>query len=297
MKDELADKEVLKLIKEAAGIKPTNICICGGEPLLREKLLYKAGEILSASSIPVSMVTNGSLLTKEKIKNLIDSGISRIQVSLDGASPETHEHLRRFKGSFQSALNALSALKEVDPSIQTSVAFTPTRFNCHEIEKVFHLCRERAVNDVRSQPVMKLGRTQLNEDIIPTDDQYRRLVRKIKEIEYKYNTPTFQWGDPIDHIIRFRTVAQHCVTYVHVFANGDIPVSSYLPIVVGNVRRHSLKQYWDAGLPRVWEVPIVKQIGQRVDSMPDLGKKHEDLPIVWFDEDLRIDLIDDKLLS
>lgn len=91
---ELTNNEVLELIKDIVFTKPFNFCFCGGEPLLREKVLCESATILTNQGIMVSMVTNGYLLNKARAVRLKKAGISRIQVSLDGAKAKTHETLR-----------------------------------------------------------------------------------------------------------------------------------------------------------------------------------------------------------
>lgn len=59
------------------------------------------------------------------------------------------------------------------------------------------------------------------------------------------------WGDPIDHLIRFPNLTNLPMYYISVRANGDIVASPYLPLVVGNIRKHKFEEYWDGGLYRL----------------------------------------------
>jgi len=290
-RNELKDNEVVSFIKDVSKLQPYNFCFCGGEPLLREKILYESAKILADNGIIVSLVTNGSLVTRERAKKLKESGVKNVQVSLDGARAETHEMLRQYKNAFNLAVNAIRYFIEENYE-EVSIAFIPTRFNYLEIEDTFYLCKELGVDKVNVQPLMLLGRTRLNSDIIPTPLQYRWLVKKINEIQRKYKEPIIQWGDPVDHLIRFRTLTQHCINFVTVRANGDIAVSPYLQLTVGNIKRHSLKEYWDAGLPRIWELPIVKEFAKQINSVVEFNKSS-----VWFERNIEIDIIDDHLFE
>jgi len=69
--DELTDKEKIEVIKDVVKLKPYNFCFCGGEPMIAEKILYEGAKILSSNGVMVSMVTNGSLITKENAKNFL----------------------------------------------------------------------------------------------------------------------------------------------------------------------------------------------------------------------------------
>ena len=63
--------------------------------------------MLSSHDIQVSMVTNGFLLTEDKASVLLKSGVSRVQISVDGATKISHEYMRQMPNSFEKALNAL----------------------------------------------------------------------------------------------------------------------------------------------------------------------------------------------
>jgi len=294
--NELDDKEILEFIKDVLELKPYNLCFCGGEPMLREDILCEATNILATNGIMVSMVTNGSLITKEKAEKLFKSGVRNVQVSVDGAHPETHEKLRPHRDAFKRAINAILYFKDAGFK-DISVAFTPTKFNWHEVEEAYHLCAKLGATSFRVQPLMILGRAQINiQEIIPTPTQYRAIVRKINKLQCN-NDIRIEWGDPVDHLIRFRTICKHCVNFVNVGADGSIIVSPYLPLSVGNLQRHKLSDYWNNGLARIWEVPKVKELAERIVSCLDFGKREKGVPTVWFDKNIELDLIDDKLLE
>jgi MoaA/NifB/PqqE/SkfB family radical SAM enzyme len=66
----------------------------GGEPLLQPRLAQWARESKSAGC-ETGFLTNGLLLTKEKSREFIDGGIDWVGVSMDGATPEVYEAIRR----------------------------------------------------------------------------------------------------------------------------------------------------------------------------------------------------------
>ena len=313
--NELTDDEVLEFAHDLARLKLFNLCFCGGEPFLRFELMCKVGEILSASGSIVSFVSNGSLITEEKAKKLLSSGVTRGQVSLDGDNPASYERLRGVKGSFEKAVSAIKILKEAGFK-EVDVAFCPTAWNIDEVESTFLLCKELGVSGFRVQPLMLLGRGKENARfILPTPLQYRELVKIINFMKEKYmfnessncsacgltpnvtHNTNIEWGDPVDHLIRFPTITEHCSTFAGIKADGSIQVSPYLPITVGNIRKHKFSEYWDNGLARMWEIPKVKELAGRVASVKDMGRSDERIPTVWFDEDIEIDIIDDNLLG
>lgn len=290
---ELSDAEVRRIISEIADLRPLNLCFCGGEPLLRKEILCTAARILAARKCRVSMVTNGSLLSPELAVRLNDSGVRSVQVSLDGATESTHQRLRPHPDSFGGAIRAIRALRQARMQ-DISVAFTPTSFNCHEFPEVYRLCCNECVTNVRVQPLMLLGRALEHQDIEPSPLQYRRLVKQIQAYQM-CDGPRVEWGDPIDHLIRYRTLLDCCLSFVGIRADGTISVSPYLPITVGCLRNHTLPEYWNAGLPTVWTRGSIKNMAANLMSVYDMGRTHDGLPQVWVDEDFAVDLVENQL--
>jgi len=300
IKNELTDKESIEFAEDLSSIKLFNFCFCGGEPFLRFDLMCKMSKILSRSGSIVSFVSNGSLITKEKAYRLLDSGVTRAQVSLDGAREESYEKLRQVKGSFRKAVNAIKILKQTGFK-EINVSFCPTKFNINEVRETYMLAKSLGADSFRVQPLMILGRGLLNRSLImPSPQQYRELVRTINDLKNEYQNPDntqIEWGDPVDHLIRFPTVCEHCTTFIGVKADGSIQASPYLPIIVGNIRKHKFTEYWDKGLARMWEIPQVREMAKKVMSVADMGKKHNNMPMVWFEEDIKLDIIDDNLFG
>lgn len=288
---ELTDREVISFIEDLAGLRPLNVCFCGGETLLREDLICRCMPILRDAGSLVSMVTNGVLVTREKAVKLVDSGLCNVQVSVDGARPETHEKLRLTKGSFAGAINAVKIFSEFDVTL--GIAFAPTRFNIDEVPELFRMLKEFGIDELRFQPLMALGRAQKNiAELLPTPLQYRQLVRSINDLKRTDSSIKLEWGDPVDHLIRFRRICEYCVNHLDVRADGKIIVSPYIPLVVGDIRKHKFSEYWDAGLARVWEIPVVKELASGVNSTYDFGNQ-----TVFTGEDTEIDIIDQCLLE
>lgn len=88
-------ERIVSQIKEADFILNMLQYIGHGEPLMN-KLLPKFARHARVSGVCKSqkIITNGTLLTKEYLMELVDSGISCIEVSLDAASPERYRAIK-----------------------------------------------------------------------------------------------------------------------------------------------------------------------------------------------------------
>jgi len=73
---------------------PPSVFLGGlGEPLSHPHLVDMVKELKSIGSF-VELITNGTLLSKDLSKRLIDAGLDKLWVSLDGAPPESYKDVR-----------------------------------------------------------------------------------------------------------------------------------------------------------------------------------------------------------
>lgn len=90
---------------------PVFITITGGEALLKKDAI-EIVEYAVKLGFRVELLTNGFLMTLEKAKRLIESGVKRITISLDGSTSEIHDKARGKKGFFDKATKALQMLAD-----------------------------------------------------------------------------------------------------------------------------------------------------------------------------------------
>jgi len=82
-------EEILRIARLACELGITKVRITGGEPFVRKGIYSFLETLCKIEGLnDVSITTNGSLLTKEKIKQLINFGIKRLNFSLDTLNPE-----------------------------------------------------------------------------------------------------------------------------------------------------------------------------------------------------------------
>lgn len=306
---EMSGEEFENLAREISKLGPLGCCVCGGEPLVRKEETLRFIKGLSESNCKINMVSNGTLLDLETLNRLVNAGLTGIQFSLDGLET-SHDRLRNKKGSFSEALRAVEmVLKETDLSL--SIAFCPTSFNIEDFEPLVYLlidlyeasgrvARKRRADEIsfRMQPLMLLGRARTNREIRPSIEQYRWLVAASQRLEQTLITEHihFDWGDPIDHLIRFSEKVLP-VDQVMIRANGDIIVSPYIPLVVGNVRRASLLDYWEAGLDRIWSAPLVSFLAKKIYSIGTMELMSEEVCDVNMGGDYEVDLLDNDIFA
>ena len=87
----------------------TSFSITGGEPFLR-KDLQKILQELYRRHFSISILTNGTLINREKAKMLADLPVKGVQVSLEG--PKAVHEAVRGRNSFASAVKGIELLRD-----------------------------------------------------------------------------------------------------------------------------------------------------------------------------------------
>lgn len=106
---ELTLLEVKKIIAQIAFFKP-HLYIAGGEPLLRNDL-EKIIAYAKKGGLVTTFATNGGLLTVERAKKLIKTGVDGISISIDG--PKKINDQIRGEGNFEKAVEGIKLLRKV----------------------------------------------------------------------------------------------------------------------------------------------------------------------------------------
>ncbi len=101
-----------------------------GEPLL-VKQLEEYISMAKQAGLVVSFTTNGLMMSPQRAKSLIMSGVDGVTFSLAGATAEVHDYLRG-EGSFNSSWQSMANLQEekrktesITPKIAVSYLLTP----------------------------------------------------------------------------------------------------------------------------------------------------------------------------
>lgn len=105
--------------------------ISGGEPLMRRDLLDIL-EYTFEKKVTTKLLTNGTLVTKKKAREIKKRGVNRVQISIDG-NREKHNFVRQREYAFDKAMEGISNCKE--EGIGVTVSFTAMQSNKSYIEQ------------------------------------------------------------------------------------------------------------------------------------------------------------------
>lgn len=172
----LTDERIRQLIDEhtARHDNPT-VSFLGGEPLLRDsclELLHYARQRTSK----VMIGTNGLLVDDALAARLAELDIG-VQVSLDGATAETHDSLRG-RGQFDKTWAALGRLVAAGMKERLSVAMVLTRCGLGEVQEMVARCDELGIGTVRFLPLNKTGAAVRYWPLIAPDPEELRCITR-----------------------------------------------------------------------------------------------------------------------
>ena len=117
----LTFEEIERLVRIAAELGMTKFRLTGGEPLVRKDIDLLVARIGAIPGIrDLSMTTNGSVLARHAEK-FAQSGLNRINISLDTLRPERFSRIAR-RGDLSSVLEGIAAAQ--------AAGLTPLKLNC-----------------------------------------------------------------------------------------------------------------------------------------------------------------------
>jgi radical SAM protein with 4Fe4S-binding SPASM domain len=134
--DELTTDQSFRLLDEIAAFSKPVIILTGGEPILR-KDIFEIASYGDKKGLRMVLATNGTLVTEETAKKMIESGIKRVSVSIDGKDAQSHDAFRNVVGAFAGALTGIEAMKKAKMEFQINT--TITKVNLDQIESIMDL--------------------------------------------------------------------------------------------------------------------------------------------------------------
>ena len=119
----------------------------GGESLLRKDLPELIRKSRDNGVLDIMIHTNGSLLNKQLSIDLIQSGLTKINFSLDAASPQVYGKLRS-EGKYEKVISNINDFIEVRNKIGRSyprirLSFVVCDENKHEQETFYELWKDK----------------------------------------------------------------------------------------------------------------------------------------------------------
>ena len=240
---------VLDSVAAATDPHKVMVNVTGGEPLVRPDL-EQCGRVIYEKGFPWGMVTNGMLLTPERYKSLLHSGLRALTISLDGIG-EDHDWMRGRQGCYAKAVEAIrmvAASGEVEFDVVTCV----NRRNFDHLAEIRDLLVGLGLKEWRLFTVFPVGRGAEDPELQISNAQFRALMEFIKatrregRIKASYGCEGFLGpyeGDVRDHFYQCHAG----VTVGGVLCDGSISACTSIrsDYHQGNIYRDDFMEVWN----------------------------------------------------
>ena len=281
MKTDLSTQEALVFVRNLAEFAKPILVLSGGEPLFRPDI-FQIARHGTEHGLPVALATNGTLIDEHIAHAIVDSGIQRVAISIDGADETTHDNFRRQAGSLAAALSGFRHLRRLGMSMQINC--TVTKHNVSQIETLYAKAKELGADALHLFMLVPVGcGVQIAESNVLPAGEYERVLNwmydksKENEIHLKATCAPHYF-----RVIRQRAAAEH----IHVEAShshakpervpspshghpggpnmaamtkgclagsaicfvshtGEVFPCGYLPVSAGNVKRQPMREIWE----------------------------------------------------
>ena len=161
-RNELTTDEALDLVGQLAEAGIGEVALIGGEAFLRPDWLDIAEAIRRAGMV-CSMTTSGFGLSEATARRMKQAGLRHVSVSIDGLE-QSHDLLRRKKGTFASALVALRSLS--DAGLFVGANSQVNRITAPDLPELYEVLRRAGVQSWQLQLTVPSGNAADHPEIL-----------------------------------------------------------------------------------------------------------------------------------
>ena len=235
---ELSTDEIKDVLDQSA--KAFVVNFFGGEPTMRPDLMELI-KYASERAVYVFCDTNGIKITKDYAKQLKESGLEMLYVSIDSPVPEKHDELRGMKGLFDIAIQGIKNALDVGLKSCLSTYVTKENLANGEFEAVIKLGRDMGASGVRYLLPTATGRWLHNPEVKLTLEEEKK-VRQIADFPFVCRDFYFQTQNSS------QCAGVAGAAYFYISPYGDVMPCCFMPITFGNIREEPLK----TALDKMW---------------------------------------------
>ena len=227
-----------------------------GEPLIN-KYFFDMVNYAEKFGIFVETVSNGSLLTKKNIDQIIKSkSIFKISISIDGATSKTFENIR-INSNFEEVKNNVRNLNleilKKNSKIKTRALCLLQKSNYHELEDIIKLCKELGFSELEFQVQMTgWGSPEFEEKNSFSDINYNQgdTREELKNIIKKYASNKFQIRVQEENLLSKTNKCSYPWSTPYISAEGMVVpcclIGNPSVLSLGDINKNSFTKIWNS---------------------------------------------------
>ena len=240
------------------------VVLSGGEPLLRSDV-FDIAAYGTELGLRMCLATNGSLVTADTCRQITESGIRMVSLSLDGSTAAVHDDFRNQPGAFDGVMNAIRLFNAHNIDFLVNSSFT--KRNQDEAPKIHQLVKSLGATAWYLFMIVPTGRgEEIMAELIPPDEYeamlnwhydmekeedellvrptcapqyYRVVLQRAKEEGEKFKRRTLKFSTGGSK----GCLAGQLICMIDV--DGTVLPCSYFPLPAGNIRTQSFREIWE----------------------------------------------------
>lgn len=229
---ELTPDEILRILREVREAGGLYLAFSGGEALVHPELdrFVRAAADLHFA---VTVKSNGTLLTPDRVRRLTEAGGGNVEVSLYGAKAATHDAFVKVPGAFERTVQGIGTARDLGMPVRLS--FSLVKGNAAEAAEMVALAERMGVACNLDPQIT--ARYDGNPNSLA-----QRLDRE--ELERLYRGP-LRGMVPAPDFNPGRSVQCSCArTVAGISAFGEVYPCIGAPVPSGNLREKSFGEIW-----------------------------------------------------
>jgi radical SAM protein with 4Fe4S-binding SPASM domain len=251
----------MRLIDEIAAMSKPIFIISGGEPLMREDV-FDIASYATEHGLRTAISPNGTLITPQTVERMIDAGIKRVSVSIDGSCAARHDAIRGVPGAFDGAVRGVEHCRNGDLPFQINT--TVMRQNVDDLKAIHALTTSLGAAAWHVFMLVPTGRGRIDDELTPQG--YEEILNWIYEAALDSHIPLRvtcgpqfmrlvltrkrQSETPPNLVGRERgldRMSRGCLAgmgYCFISHRGKVLPCGYLPVEAGDVRDQSFEEIY-----------------------------------------------------
>ena len=224
-----------------------------GEPLVNTKF-FDMVDFASKRGIVSEITTNGSLLNEENIIKLFNSNLSRITISIDGATSEIFEKIRvksNFDEVVRNCKNLVKYFKKKIIKPEISAWCVIQNDNVSQFNKIYELCKEIGFDKLTYQFYLSgWGKDEWNNINKNKRIDIKSIKDQIKEVQIKGSKEDMEVNIFEENLLSF---SRQCVwpwESSYISKTGDVVpcciIGDEKVVSFGNIKDNSFKEIWNS---------------------------------------------------
>jgi pyrroloquinoline quinone biosynthesis protein E len=245
---ELETEHWVRAFGEAKRLGVLQLALTGGEPMLRRDLVELCAGARDAD-LYSSLITAGTLFTRERAEPLKEAGLDHVQISIQSPNAQDNDRIAGNR-SFEKKIAAARVAKELDFPLTINCVLH--RQNLDRIEEVLELTLQLGAQRLELANTQYYGWAVLNQEaLMPSWEQLQRGEEAVQRFRERVGPKLdILWVLP-DY---YEELPKPCMggwgrTAMVVAPNGDVLPCQAATTIPGlefaNLRDHSLEWIWN----------------------------------------------------